>query len=680
MIQRGNQREYYSRELTGHEVSQGIKQVGTSIANGIGQFQSITEKANESKLANYQIDLSNRFMQINNDINTKYQSDPTNPQRNKELDEAFTMLADEYNVNPMVQGRWGEIKNKVLNNYKIYNARWEMSQQQTNAQNDLKNGYEKLNNQISMLGANGAKFDEVKLAYDNGISGLRNGATAVLGSEITENFLKDANHDFMATYISSLATNNPLEAQKMLQDVAVQNEIGNAGTIEKLNDYVASSMRKQNEKAAVMDLGNALRKMNSSEADELLSGRANLNQVTSFIEKNKSLTEGSKDMLLGIYGIRSTNDYIYDSTKKRIIRKDSAGGSGSGIGNLKLSDVQKKTIAEQLEVDLHDMLENFGNEENVIKTKGNTKGEAAKESHGQLVGNLNAVAQMQGRIDTALAAGAITKDERKCLMKSFIEPITNYVEANAEQFDEGSWIGGINKFNKLGYDKIKKHFDTKDLTGEELLDVQKQKLFAQNYYLDELNIAAKKLGMNSIYEIEGLDQRYQQEIYKTASENALKKAQRWTDSPEYFFAKEFPEEYSEPFKMFGQEKALMINRVVAEEVYKEKFNGADATKLKDIANNKMYEEMKKEVKYQQVQAAGILLNENYNTNLKYPKTYNELVEELEKYGYTDKDFVTFAEENGYVKRGKDDWWEGRLSKGYMAALSDLRKLKTMGNN
>ena len=151
-----------------------------------------------------------------------------------------------------------------------------------------------------------AKFDEVKLAYDNGISGLRNGATAVLGSEITENFLKDANHDFMATYISSLATNNPLEAQKMLQDVAVQNEIGNAGTIEKLNDYVANSMKKQSEKAAVMDLGAALRKMNSNEADELLSGRANLNQVTSFIEKNKSLTEGSKDMLLGIYGIRST--------------------------------------------------------------------------------------------------------------------------------------------------------------------------------------------------------------------------------------------------------------------------------------------------------------------------------------------------------------------------------------
>ena len=669
-IPRGNERKYYSRELTGHEVSQGIMQVGSGIANAIGQAQTVTERANESKLANYQIDLSNRFMKINNDINTKYQSDPTNPQRNKELDEAFSLLAGEYKVNPMVQGRWGEIKNDVLNNYKTYNARWEISQQQTNAQNDLKNGYEKLNNQISMLGSNGAKFDEVKLAYDNGISGLRNGATAVLGSEITENFLKDANHDFMATYISSLATNNPLEAQKMMQDAAVQNDIGNAETIEKLNDYVATSLKKQNEKAAVMDLGVALRKMNSTEADNLLSGRANLNQVTSFIEKNKSLTEGSKDLILSIYGIKSTNDYVYDSTKKRIVRKD----GGDGLGNIKLSEIQKRTMAEQLEVDLHDMLENFGNEENIIKTKGNTKGEAAKESHGKLVGSMKNIAEMQGRIDLARACGAINDTDRKRLMKSFIEPITNYVEANAEQFDEGSWIGGINKFNKLGYDKIKKQFDTDGLEGEKLMDVQKQKLFAQNYYLDELNIAAKKLGLNSIYEIEGLAPRQQQEVYKTASENALIKAQRWTDKPEYFFAREFPEAYAMPFKMFGQEKSLMINRVVADEVYKHKFNGATPEQLVDIANNKMFEEMKKEVKYQQVKAATYLTQSQTMITPYDPKNADEFRKRIEALGLTEEQFYDEAFDRGMIKQKRFDYQSLQALKEYEYVKSlDERK-------
>ncbi|MBQ7977701.1 MAG: hypothetical protein IJ301_03860 [Clostridia bacterium] len=675
-IPRGNQREYYSRELTGHEVSQGIMQVGSGIANAIGTAQTVVERANESKLANYQIDLSNRFMQINNDINTKYQSDPTNPQRNKELDEAFSLLAGEYKVNPMVQGRWGEIKNNVLNNYKTYNARWELSQQQTNAQNDLKNGYEKLNNQISMLGSNGAKFDEVKLAYDNGISGLRNGATAVLGSEVTENFLKDANHDFMATYISALATNNPLEAQRMLQDNAVLNYIGNADTIEKLNDYVATSLKKQNEKAAVMDLGAALRKMNSTEADNLLSGRANLNQVTSFIEKNKSLTEGSKDLILSIYGIRSTNDYEYDSTKKRIVKKDSAGGpdGGTSIGNLKLDDIQKKTMAEQLEVDLHDMLENFGNEENIVKAKGNTKGNAAIDAHNKTIGSIKAIAEMQGRIDLARACGAINDSDRKRMMKTFIEPITKFIETNAEQFDEGSWIGGINKFNKLGYEKIKKHFDTTDLKGDELMDVQKQKLFAQNYYLDELNIAAKKLGMNSIYEIEGLDQRYQQEIYKTASENALIKAQRWTDKPEYFFAREFPDAYAMPFKMFGQEKSLMINRVVADEVYKHKFNGATPEQLVDIANNKMFEEMKKEVKNQQVKAATYLTQSQTMITPSDPKNADEFRKRIEALGMSEKQFYDEAFDRGMIKQKRFDYQSLQALKEYEYVKSlDERK-------
>ena len=668
MIQRGNIREYYSKELTGHEVSEGIKQVGTGIANAIGTVQSVTEKANESKLANYQIDLSNKFMKINNDINTKYQSDPTNPQRNKELDEAFSLLAGQYKVNPLVEGRWGEIKNDILNNYKTYNARWEMQQQQTNAQNDLKNGYEALNNQISMLGANGAKFDEVKLAYDNGISGLRNGATAVLGSEITENFLKDANHDFMTTYISSLATNNPLEAQRMLQDAAVQNDIGNADTLEKLNDYVANSMQKQSEKAAVMDLASSLRKMNSKEADELLSGRANLNQVTRFIENNKSLTEGSKEMLLGIYGIRSTNDYVYDKTKKRVVKKDGEGG-----GNLKLSDVQKRVMADQLEVDLHEMIENFGSDDAVIKTKGNTKGDAANEAHTKLVDRMKSVAQMQGRIDAAYAAGAIGKDERKRLMQSFIEPITNFVETNAEQFDEKSWIGGIGG-SKLGYENIKKQFNLDGLKGEELKDMQRQKLFAQNYYLDELNIQAQTLGMKSIYEIEGLAPRQQQEIYKVASENALTKAKRWTDKPEYFFAQEFPDEYSVPFKMFGQNKALEINRIVAAEVYKEKFNGADSAKLKDIANSKMFEEMRKEVKYQQVQAATYLTQSRTMLAPSDPKNVDEFRKRIEALGMSEKQFYDEAFDRGMIKQKRFDYQSLQALKEYEYVKSlDERK-------
>ena len=87
-IERGNNREYFSNQLSGNEISEGIKQVGQSLANSFNDAQNITLSANESKLANNQVDLSSEFFKKNNEINTKYQADPMNPDREKELAEA----------------------------------------------------------------------------------------------------------------------------------------------------------------------------------------------------------------------------------------------------------------------------------------------------------------------------------------------------------------------------------------------------------------------------------------------------------------------------------------------------------------------------------------------------------------------------------------------------------------
>ena len=51
-IQRGNERQYFAHELTGHEVSQGIKQVGNSLSNTLNNVVNVTQKANEAKKSN----------------------------------------------------------------------------------------------------------------------------------------------------------------------------------------------------------------------------------------------------------------------------------------------------------------------------------------------------------------------------------------------------------------------------------------------------------------------------------------------------------------------------------------------------------------------------------------------------------------------------------------------------
>ena len=683
-IQQGDTRQYFSKHEGAIDTT---GQYANMINQGIQSGVSITQKANESTMASNQIDLSTRFLAENNKINTKYQADPTNPQREVELRQAFDSLASQYKINPVCEKQWADIKTNVYDRYKTYNAQWVEKQQQSNIQTNLKNGYENLTNQISMLGLNGAGVDEMRLVYANGIEGLRNGAVAGLGEVVVDDFLKDSNHDIMTTYLSALALNNPLEAQRLLKDEGVRNDIGRAETLQKLDDYVANSLSNQAKRTAVNELGNTLRGMNSEEANNIINGKADLNKVMKFIESNKNLPEGSKDLILGIYGIGSKTDYYYDRDKKKIV-KDPEGGSrrsGSRVAGTKMTVLDKKLCAEQLEQDLHNLIsfstDNSGN----LNVKEIKKGKNQQQASDSLIGYMRNVAGMQERIDTAYHTGAITKDDRNRMMKQYIAPVTDYLDSNLEQLDEKRF-----KFagQKLGYDKIKQRFNTDGLKGDELRSMQKQKLFAQNYYLDELYKASKKLGLKNIYDIEGLNTLQQQEIYKTASDNALLRAKRWTDEPEIFFTKEYPDIALQPSVYFKANEAKIINHVVAEAVYKRAYENADGSSqlddLKDYAQLKCKEEIMKKYKENQIRAnqtMGALKTGDYQLHSPLPKNYGELENELKNMGYTVKDFHQFAVENGYVQPMNNNQWRqgGYLNKWYMNALLDLRQAKSIKN-
>lgn len=669
-IQNYRDRQYFSKELSGHEVSQGIKQIGETFNNTFNSGLTTIQKANESNLANNQIDLSTRFLAKNNEINTKYQADPNNPEREREIQEAFETMASDYKINPLCKSQWNNMKNNIYNRYKTYNAQWVENQQQTNIQNNLKNGYETLNNQISMLGLNGSNIDEMKLVYANGIEALRNSATVGLGEMVVNDFLKDSDHDFMTSYVSALAINNPIEAQKLINDEGVRNDIGRADTIEKLENYISNSLNNQNKRTAVKELGNTLRNMNSDEAEEILNGKADLTKVMKFIETNKNIPEGSKDMILGIYGISSTTEYIYDRDKKRILKKDETGSKSSSTSALKMSALDKKLCSEILEQDLHNLL-SFSNEEtSSFNIKDVKKNKGQQQASDFLIGYMQQVANMQGRIDTAYNAGAIDKSTRNRMMNNYLQPITDYLESNLEQLDEKKFglIG-----SKLGYENIKRAFNTDDLKGQELEEMQRQKLFAQNYYLDELYKATQKTNLPNIYAIESLPSEQQKEIYKTASENALKRAKRWTDKPELFFAQEYPEIYSQPFIYFGQNEALAINRAVAEAVFKREFedvNGNSTLNLKEYAQMKTIDEINKQANINRAKAQTTLRNQTEMISAPTPKNWTELKSRVEALGINWEQFKKDSENRGFVHNGNKNFLLNGFS-GYVNALNAL---------
>ncbi len=592
-IPQGDNRQYFQSEasvdLSG--------QVADTLLNGLNSAVSITQKANESTMASNQIKLSADFLAKNNEINTKYQADPTNPQREIELKQAFDSLAGQYKINPLCQKQWQDIKTNVYDRYKTYNSQWVEKQQQSNIQTNLQNGYESLLNQVSMLGLNGSSVDEMRLIYANGIEGLRNGAIAGLGEMVVNNFLKDADHDIMATYISALALNNPLEAQRLIKDEGVRNDIGRAETLEKLENYISTSLTNQNKRTAINELGNTLRNMNSDEAAKIINGQADLTNVMKFIESNKNLPEGSKDLILDIYGIGSRTEYYYDRDKKKIIKEPEGGsrgrgrsaGNGSLVALKKLSKTQKEELAINLEQSLYDMF-SFDEAEPVNAKKAVKNGQGQNIQSG-VMSKLQSVAEAQGAIDTALNAGIITKAQRQQMMNKFIEPMCNYLEANMQNLDEKQWRVG----SKLGYAKLKKEFNVEGIPSNhtnKIRETKKMLLTAHGSYYNQLEQARQKLNLNSIYDIENLPSEQQQQIYKTASDNAINYAKRYGEHPEVFFEKEYPQQYALGISAFGIKDGNTIAKQVAKEIYQNTPEGKepDVKKIMGNALNDMYAE------------------------------------------------------------------------------------------
>ncbi len=659
-IQRGDSRQYFQQVAGQTNIGDMALLANQALNTGV----STVQKANESNLANNQIDLSTKFLAKNNEINTKWQADPTNPEREVEIQEAFEELANSYDINPVCQGQWNTIKNNVYNRYKTHNAQWVENQQNTNIENNLKNGYEALTNQISMLGLNGSNVNDMRLIYANGIEGLRTTATARLGSVVVDNFLKDADHDIMTTYISAVALNNPLEAQRLLQDESVRNDIGRAETLEKLENYVASSLSNQQKRTAVAELGTVLRSMNSQEADDIINGKADLNKVMRFIEGNKNLPEGSKDLVLGIYGIGSKTDYYYDRDTKKIVKKDEAGsGSSNRLTALKkMSKSDKEDLAVDLESQLYDLF-SFEETKKVNPKKAVKKGQA-NQIQSDVLSRMEMVAEAQGQIDQAWNAGVITKAKRQELMSKFIQPMTDYLENNLVELDERQGFVG----SKLGYDKLKKAFSADDIPENHTAKIRAKKqemLIAQGAYYSNLDAVRKKMNLQSIYDIETLPAEQQREIYKTASEEAIKYAQKYSSHPEQYFKVQYPQLYNQGVALFGTKDGDMVARRVATKIYNapeaekidvKKEYGDAITEMYAIKKDKaMMTKIKMYEKYNTMKApqpkyapyVGISNRDEYFADLEKYNKYQQ--ERMNKLGVTDADVAETAQKHKLTK-------------------------------
>lgn len=566
-IQRGDARQYLSQAIANQDFSGQYAKIAENAMNaGI----SITEKANQSTLANNQIDLSTKFLAKNNEINTKWQADPTNPERENELKQAFESLSSQYKVNPLVQKQWNDIKNDVFNRYKTYNAQWVEKQQQTNASVNLKNGYEKLINQASMFGMNGASLDEVKLIYAEGINALKNGATPQLGEIVVGDALNSATHDYMASYLNGMIESNPAQAVQMLDSQDIQNDIGDVDTINKLKESARAKMLKQTEIEAVNRIAGYINK-NNDVFSKALDGTLTTMEAQEFLS-DKSVDRNMRKILSDMLGYSSKADLWVDQE--------------TGVVHSEKADKEKEQLAEHGDgsYQTYSTL-TIGNKQwTFLNSKGKLRQPTAQEKDeitselylagSQMLNNiegktpqesLRKVAEFQAKVAQASYFG-IDKSDYNNMMNNFVLPATANIQEDAKNYNANihQW-GHIDRF---GYQQIDKYFDdfekSLDDTKANRDMVAKEKSLASVYYWSALNNYCSQNGI-SMQQLQKMDRHETAALYKKAAGEAIQKAKATSKTPQLWFRSANPQYVSQIRNLLPNDNAnnVITNIAVA---------------------------------------------------------------------------------------------------------------------
>ena len=540
-IQRGDNRQY---------LTNGVAEYSTfgdninAVAGLMNTAATINRQAETAKMAKYQVELSNEFQIKNNEINTKYQADPTSPQREQELKQAFEVMADKYKVGSMVQGEWGQAKQKIYSNFETYNTNWKIQQQKTNATQDLKSGYETMLNQISKMGMNNASLEDVKLTYGNSSAALRTGATPILGSVVVDGFLQSATHDYMACYIDGLMQTDPAKAIQMLNNESVQADLKDADTIDKLKKQAQSQLLRQNEIKAVDRVANYIN-TNHELFNKALDGTITTQEAQSILS-DKNVDRTMRAVLSQMLGYNSSSSLTVDAETGEIVdkKKEDAMTSDEAaafqaystltIGNKQWTFTNNKGKLRQPTTQEKEEIRT----ELLLRGSQLLNGVDGKTPQAQI----RKIAEYQTQLAQASYFGLNQTDYNK-MMNDFVLPATRDIQAQAKKYNANIHQWG--RTDKFGYQQIDKYFNEffdknlEDTKGNRDM-IAKEKALASVYYWGSLNSYCSQRGI-SMQELQNLDRHETAGLYKKFAQDAIEKAKATSSNPQLWFRSANPQ-------------------------------------------------------------------------------------------------------------------------------------------
>lgn len=541
MVQRGDIRQYNATGVDNSASNTGnaISALTDTVMQLSNMAITANQQAEKTKIFNNISQANTELYKINEQLKTEFAGNPASPDLKKKRDEAFNSVFDKYGqgISKLAQREWNNQKTALLAKFELSNAQWLIATQKDNALSNLKIAIQNNAKMADHLGSAG-KVDELVGLVETTGQELFTSASTVIGEPKAKELLYNYASDMAKSFLASNIKSNPKQAIELLKDERVKKIVNDDEEIAKLKEAAIAQDIKQiqiNQHLKTLEFI----KKNGEIAEKAISGELSFAEMQDFFAKHKDLPEWQKKFILKSAGysltgesvqfengvLRKTEDIREEKEAIREARRLALESRRAAAEERRARAEEIKLLKEAAYADLTMEGAEIINGDAFTSTPAdyNKKGKAVQNGFAR-------IKKYQEKLNRSFEKGYINQSQWKELSNSYIAPLTEFLSSNLQGLEERDW------FNVLGYSEIKKNADLLDPKAK----VEKALLYS-NYY-EELQKAARDNNLQSIYQIETLGGAKQKEIYRTATENAIKRTKTTSTNPHIWFKSDYPAE------------------------------------------------------------------------------------------------------------------------------------------
>lgn len=575
-IQRGNQRQYQNNAFEKNNVADDVAGMIADVAFQLSEQLTESRKLSQkTKMTNKLSQANTELYKINEELKTEFSDDPTNPEfkerQKQEFDSVFSSI--EQGLSPYAKQEFNVKKQNLFAKYELSNAEWAIKTERNNVKTQAQSAIENDQKMAAVYGANGDVDGLVGLVELNG-SNLFESLKETLGEpeavKITKSYTSDAAKSFMNANIKA----NPQQSLELLENEAVQSVIGDVGEIQELKEAAITQLDKKRKQDFTLEIYDKI-KEGGEVWQKAIDGDLSFIEMQDFFANN-DLTHKEKTFIAKAAGY--STGFKFDESGNFI----KTGKKKSSEEKKTISSVEKQANFSGLILEGSNLLSGHAfNElpEDIIE-KGGVVGAAMEK-----------VAQFQTKVNEAFSEGQITKTQWEEISNNYIPMVGNFLAENLQGLEQKS---GFGFGDMLGYSQIKEAADSLARQSSTRTQTEKGLLYSNYFY--ELKQAVEDEGLNSIYELEGLGWFEQEEVYKNAYSEAVKRTKKTSASPFLWFEKDYPGYSSAIRSNLSQSSAEEAMNNISSKVY-------SSEKLPDVPKL-IEEEMKNQTIKENKQLSG----------------------------------------------------------------------------